>query len=84
MPGLNGLETTRQNVKRVPGTAVLIYTMDESEKVVHDILSAGARSRQAAAVQGGLRPQMSKLVSRFASRVRLIFLHLPSHGSVRE
>ncbi len=43
MPGLNGLEATRQIVKRVPGTAVLIYTMDESEKVVHDVLSAGAK-----------------------------------------
>ena len=43
MPGLNGLEATRQIVKRIPGTAVLIYTMDESEKVVHDVLSAGAK-----------------------------------------
>src|SRR6516164_5060628 len=43
MPELNGLEATRQIVKRVPGTAVLIYTMDESEKVVHEVLSAGAK-----------------------------------------
>ena len=43
MPGLNGLEVTRQIVKRVPRTAVLIYTMNESEKVVHDALSAGAK-----------------------------------------
>jgi DNA-binding NarL/FixJ family response regulator len=43
MPGLNGLETTRQIVQKVPGTAVLIYTMDESEQVVHDVLSAGAK-----------------------------------------
>jgi DNA-binding NarL/FixJ family response regulator len=43
MPGLNGLEVTRQIVKKVPRTAVLIYTMNESEKVVHDVLSAGAK-----------------------------------------
>jgi len=42
MPELSGLEATRQIVKRVPGTEVLIYTMDESEKVVHEVLSAGA------------------------------------------
>jgi DNA-binding NarL/FixJ family response regulator len=43
MPELNGLEATRQIVKSVPGTAVLIYTMNESERVVHDVLSAGAK-----------------------------------------
>jgi len=43
MPELNGLEATRQIVERVPRTAVLIYTMNESEKVVHDVLSAGAK-----------------------------------------
>jgi|SRR5215472_12971429 len=43
MPELNGLEATRQIVKNVPSTAVLIYTMDESEKVVHEVLSAGAK-----------------------------------------
>jgi DNA-binding NarL/FixJ family response regulator len=43
MPELNGLEATRQIVRRVSGTAVLIYTMNESEKVIHDVLSAGAK-----------------------------------------
>jgi DNA-binding NarL/FixJ family response regulator len=43
MPELNGLEATRQIVKGAPGTAVLIYTMDESEKVIHEVLSAGAK-----------------------------------------
>lgn len=43
MPELNGLEATRQIVRSVPGTAVLIYTINESEKVVHDVLSAGAK-----------------------------------------
>jgi DNA-binding NarL/FixJ family response regulator len=43
MPELNGLEATRQIVAHASGTAVLIYTMNESEKVVHDVLSAGAK-----------------------------------------
>jgi len=43
MPELNGLEATRLIARSVSGTAVLIYTMDESEKVVHDVLSAGAK-----------------------------------------
>jgi len=43
MPELNGLEATRQIVANGSGTAVLIYTMNESEKVVHDVLSAGAK-----------------------------------------
>ena len=43
MPGLNGLEATRQIVEKVPGTAVLIDTMNESKKIVHDVLSAGAK-----------------------------------------
>jgi DNA-binding NarL/FixJ family response regulator len=43
MPELNGTEATRQIVKALPGTRVLIYTMHETEKVVHDVLAAGAR-----------------------------------------
>jgi len=43
MPELNGLEATRQILRSVPGTSVLIYTINESEKVVHEALSAGAK-----------------------------------------
>jgi len=43
MPELNGLEATKQIVANGSGTAVLIYTMNESEKVVHDVLAAGAK-----------------------------------------
>jgi DNA-binding NarL/FixJ family response regulator len=43
MPQLNGLDATRQIVKNLPSTAVLIYTMDESEKVVYEVLAAGAK-----------------------------------------
>ena len=43
MPGLNGLETTRQIVKEIPRAAVLILTMHESELLIHELLLAGAR-----------------------------------------
>lgn len=43
MPELNGIEATRQILKAVPQTEVLILTMHESEKLVRRILDAGAR-----------------------------------------
>jgi DNA-binding NarL/FixJ family response regulator len=43
MPGLNGIEATRQIRKACPGTEVLILTMQQSEGLVRDVLAAGAR-----------------------------------------
>jgi DNA-binding NarL/FixJ family response regulator len=43
MPELNGLEATRQILKGVPTTEVLILTMHESEQLVREVLNAGAR-----------------------------------------
>src|ERR1039457_1560205 len=43
MPDMNGLEATREILKDNPGTEVLILSMHESEQMVHDVLSAGAR-----------------------------------------
>jgi len=43
MPDLNGLEATRQILKAVPQTEVLILTMHESEQVIREVLDAGAR-----------------------------------------
>lgn len=43
MPGLNGLEATRQILKSLPRTKILIYTMHETEKIILDALEAGAR-----------------------------------------
>ena len=43
MPELNGLEATRQILKDLPQTEVLILTMHESEQVVREVLDAGAR-----------------------------------------
>jgi len=42
MPVLNGIETTRQIVKRVPGTRVLVLSMHADEAYVTQILKAGA------------------------------------------
>jgi DNA-binding NarL/FixJ family response regulator len=43
MPELNGLEATRQILKAMPQTEVLILTVHESEQVVKEVLKAGAR-----------------------------------------
>ncbi len=43
MPGLNGLGATRQIIRNLPGTEVLILTMHDSEQIVWEVLDAGAR-----------------------------------------
>jgi DNA-binding NarL/FixJ family response regulator len=42
MPELNGVETTHQILKKSPRTKILIYTMHETERVIIDVLDAGA------------------------------------------
>jgi len=42
MPGLNGLDATRQILAAAPQTRVLILTMHDSEQVVREVLAAGA------------------------------------------
>ena len=43
MPGLNGLEATRQMLKNNPESKVLILTMHESDPLIREVLDAGAR-----------------------------------------
>jgi DNA-binding NarL/FixJ family response regulator len=43
MPGLGGLEATRQILGILPRTEILILTMHESEELVSEVLEAGAR-----------------------------------------
>jgi DNA-binding NarL/FixJ family response regulator len=43
MPGLNGLEATRQMLRHDAGTKVLILTMHESDPLIRQVLDAGAR-----------------------------------------
>jgi DNA-binding NarL/FixJ family response regulator len=42
LPGLHGIEATRQIVTRRPGTAVLVLTMFEDDDMVFAAMSAGA------------------------------------------
>lgn len=43
MPDLNGLEATRQIRRELPRTEILIFTMHETEHLIREVLSAGAR-----------------------------------------
>lgn len=43
MPNLTGLEATRQIMKALPKTQIVILTMHESPELVREVLDAGAR-----------------------------------------
>lgn len=43
MPGLNGLEATRQIRADLPRTEVLVLTMHDTETIVREVLAAGAK-----------------------------------------
>ncbi|MCG7360394.1 response regulator transcription factor [Roseomonas sp. ACRSG] len=43
MPSLNGLDATRMIRKSSPKTEVLIFTMHDSEQLIREVLSAGAK-----------------------------------------
>ncbi len=43
MPRLNGLEATRRILEQVPGIAILVLTIDESEYVFREALKSGAK-----------------------------------------
>jgi DNA-binding NarL/FixJ family response regulator len=43
MPEMNGLEATRAIKKALPHTEILIFTVHETQELIRDVLSAGAR-----------------------------------------
>ena len=43
MPGLNGLEATRQILHHNPGQRILILTVTDAEQIIDEVLKAGAR-----------------------------------------
>lgn len=43
MPTLNGLDATRQILKAIPQTRILILTLHDSDYLVQEVLNAGAR-----------------------------------------
>ena len=44
MPGLGGVEATRQIKRELPETHVLVFSGQDSESLVHQLFSAGARA----------------------------------------
>ena len=44
MPELNGLDAARQIKRKSTETEILIFTAQETEKLVHDVFDSGARS----------------------------------------
>jgi DNA-binding NarL/FixJ family response regulator len=43
MPGMSALDLTRAIKRELPGTEILMYTMHDQERVVAEVLRAGAR-----------------------------------------
>jgi DNA-binding NarL/FixJ family response regulator len=43
MPELNGLDATRQILRALPRTRVLVLSMHDSEQIIREVLAAGAR-----------------------------------------
>ncbi len=43
MPELNGLEAARRIRRALPETEILVFTMYESDEIVHEVLNLGAR-----------------------------------------
>ena len=83
MPNLNGLEATRQLLKMDPGARVLILTLHDSEQVIRDVLSAGARgfllktdaARDLVSAVDALRQDKTYFTSKVATMVLSGFLN---------
>ena len=83
MPNLNGLEATRQLLKMDPGARVLILTLHDSEQVIRDVLSAGARgfllktdaARELVSAVDALRQDRTYFTSKVAAMVLSGFLN---------
>lgn len=96
MPNLNGLEATHQILRSVPQSRVLILTMHESQRVVREVLEAGARGfllksdagRDLVAAIEALERQRTFFTSKVAEVVLETFLkgkpRLADEGGIRE
>lgn len=77
MPELNGFEATRQILKVLPQTEVLILTMHDGEQLVREVVSAGARGyvlksdagRQLVAAVQSLSRHQPYFTSKIAAKV---------------
>jgi DNA-binding NarL/FixJ family response regulator len=90
MPNLNGLEATRHLLKMDPSSRVLILTLDDSEQLIRDVLSAGARgfllksdaARDLVSAVDALRQDKTYFTSKVASMVLNGFLERGSGANV--
>lgn len=90
MPNLNGLEATRQILRSNPQARVLILTLHDSDQVVREVLSAGARgfllksdaARDLVAAVDALRHDKTYFTSKVASMVLEGFLKTESPGAI--
>ena len=82
MPSMNGLEATRQIVRELPETKVLVLTMHESDPIIRDVLDAGARGyllktdagRDLVSASGGTAPRQDVFyLQSGAARSRWLF-----------
>ena len=82
MPNLNGLEATRQILKTNPKAKVLVLTLHDSDRLIHEVLSAGASgfvlksdaARDLVAAVEALRQNKTYFTSKVASMVLNGFL----------
>jgi DNA-binding NarL/FixJ family response regulator len=82
MPNLNGLEATRQILKTNPKAKVLVLTLHDSDRLIHEVLTAGASgfvlksdaARDLVAAVESLRQNKTYFTSKVASMVLNGFL----------
>ncbi len=92
MPELNGLEATRQILKLLPQTEVLILTMHESEQIVREVLAAGARGyvlksdagRDLVAAVEALRDHRTFFSSKISDMLLTSYLRQPDRNEPTE
>src|SRR6266478_8633432 len=90
MPGLNGLEATRQIIRDDPQARVLILTLHDSDQVVREVLNAGARgfllksdaTRDLVAAVEALRRDKTYFTSKVAAMVLEGYLKGGTPGAV--
>ena len=89
LPLMNGIEATRQIRDRLPGTEVLIFTMYDSDKIIGELLTAGARGfRLKSDTEKQLAPAIDALAAHkpfFTSKVSeallAAFVKRPEHAT---
>lgn len=92
MPELSGLEATRQIMKALPRTEIIILSINESEDVVREVLDAGARGyvlktdtgRDLVAAVGAVIKHQSFFTNRVADMVLGGYLDSKSHPAPGE